>query len=148
MKTTPIVLAALLVWPFAARAEGDLVRVKSSHDVATTVQRLQKAIEERGLTLLAHIDHRANARSAGLELAGSELLLFGNPAAGTKLMQRDPAAGLDLPMRLLVFEDGDGATWLVYRDPAALGKDFAVADDPVIGKLQGAMKGLAAAAAE
>jgi uncharacterized protein (DUF302 family) len=63
-------------------------------------------------------------------------------------MQRDPAAGLDLPMRLLVFEDGGGSTWLVYRDPAVLGKDFAVADDPVIGKLQGAMKGLAAAAAE
>ena len=148
MRRLTITLAFLLVWPLASYAAGDLVRVKSNHDAAATADRLRQAVEDKGMLVLAQIDHRANAKSVGLDMVDSQVLLFGAPKAGTLLMDLDPAAGLDLPLRVLVYQDKEGVTWLVYRDPAALTKDYAVGDSPVIGKMQEALAALTAKAAE
>jgi uncharacterized protein (DUF302 family) len=90
----------------------------ASHDV--TVQKLVDAIERRGIKIFARIDHAAAAREVGLELDPEQVIVFGNPRAGTQLMVDDPAIGLDLPLRILVYER-DGEVRLAYHDPRELG---------------------------
>jgi len=83
--------------------------VKSSpHDVPTTADRLEAAIQDSPATLVARVDHQAAAAGAGLQMDPATVLIFGNPALGTPLMQADPRAALDLPLRVLVWQDADG----------------------------------------
>src|SRR3954451_11479461 len=96
-----------------------MVTRRSGSGYSETVVRLIDAIESRGLTVFAQIDHAAAASEAGLELAAEEVVLFGNPRAGTPLMQSDPRIGVELPLRMLIWEDGDGAV-LGYTDPREL----------------------------
>jgi uncharacterized protein (DUF302 family) len=99
-------------------------RSASAH--GDTVVRLVDAIESRGLTVFARIDHAAAARDAGLELADEQVVLFGNPRAGTPLMQSDPRIGVELPLRILVWADPDGVL-LGYRDPRELAGPYDIA---------------------
>lgn len=92
---------------------------------ADIVSRLIEAIRSRGLTVFAQIDHAAAASEAGLELAAEEVVLFGNPRAGTPLMQIDPRIGVELPLRMLAWEDRDG-TLLGYNDPLELAARYDV----------------------
>ncbi|MDX6670925.1 MAG: hypothetical protein QOI91_1288 [Solirubrobacteraceae bacterium] len=91
-----------------------------------TVGRLSEAIERRGLTVFARIDHAAAARESSLELADEEVIAFGNPRAGTPLMRSDPRIGVELPLRILVWADAEGV-WLGYRDPRELAAEYDVA---------------------
>jgi uncharacterized protein (DUF302 family) len=88
-------------------------------DVASVVELVHEALDARDVRLFAAIDHAAGARSAGLELPDEVLLIFGSPAVGTALMQVDPRAGLDLPLRMLVWSQ-DGTTRIGYDDPVEL----------------------------
>ena len=97
----------------------------STSGYAETMRRLIAAITSRGLTVFARVDHAAAAREAGMELAAEELVVFGNPRAGTPLMQSDPRIGVELPLRLLVWEDGVGAQ-LGYNDPRELAGPYNV----------------------
>jgi uncharacterized protein (DUF302 family) len=92
---------------------------------ADTVSRLIEAIRSRGLTVFGQIDHAAAAREAGLELGAEEVVLFGNPRAGTPLMQSDPRVGVELPLRMLAWEDRAG-TLLGYNDPLELAARYDV----------------------
>jgi uncharacterized protein (DUF302 family) len=78
---------------------------------------LQAAVEGAGATVFARVDHAGGAESAGMDLAASQLLIFGNPKLGTPAMQDDALAGLFLPLKVLVYEDADGRVWLAYEDP-------------------------------
>ena len=125
----------------------DLITKQSAHDVPTTVDRLVAAIEGAGATVFARIDHAGGAEKAGLELAPVEMVMFGNPKLGTPVMQADPAAGLDLPMRVVVYQAADGSVALSYHDPAALAEDHGIAADAeVLGKIAGALDKLTGAA--
>ena len=97
----------------------------STSGYADTMRRLIEAITNRGLTVFARIDHAAAARAAGMELAAEELVVFGNPRAGTPLMQSDPRIGIELPLRMLVWEDGVGAQ-VGYNDPRELAGPYDV----------------------
>jgi uncharacterized protein (DUF302 family) len=92
-----------------------------------TVGRLLAAIERRGLTVFARIDHAAAARDAGLELSDELVLLFGNPQAGTPLMRSDPRIGIELPLRILVWQQGDEVL-IGYRDPQELAAAYDVGE--------------------
>ena len=94
-----------------------LIRIASSHPVEQTLERLEALLSERGIMIFARIDFSGDAGRAGLELHAERMLIFGNPKAGTPLMQRAPTAGIDLPLKALVWEDADGATWIAYNDP-------------------------------
>jgi uncharacterized protein (DUF302 family) len=94
-----------------------VVRIPSRHSVAETIDRLQSLFKERGVLVFAHIDFSGDAVRAGLTLRPEQLLIFGNPKAGTPLMAAEPAAGLDLPLKALVWEDADKKTWIAYNDP-------------------------------
>lgn len=96
-----------------------------------TATRLLDAIKRRGLTVFARIDHAAAAREVGLQLASEEVVVFGNPRAGTPLMQRDPRVGIELPLRMLVWEEGEGV-FLGYRDPKELAREYQVVDHQTI----------------
>jgi uncharacterized protein (DUF302 family) len=99
---------------------------QSAKDYAQTVATLIAAIERRGLTVFAQVDHAAGARAAGLELADELLIVFGNPRAGTPLMQSDARVGIELPLRMLVWREGE-RTLLGYEDPRALAGRFSLA---------------------
>ena len=123
-----------------------LVEAESPHDVATVVERITAALRARGVTLFATIDHAAGARAVGLELPDEVVLVFGSPAGGTPVMQADPRAGIDLPLRVLVWTEG-GTTRVAHRDPAELAEQFQLggSTDALAG-LQGLLDHVVAAA--
>ena len=95
-----------------------LVSVQSRVAAKETLDRLLAALAARKLTVFARVDHAAGAASAGLPLRPTEVVMFGSPRGGTALMQDRQSAGIDLPLKALVFEDADGKAWLTYNDPA------------------------------
>jgi uncharacterized protein (DUF302 family) len=105
----------------------DYTTKDSRWPVPATVERLTGLIAERGMTTFATIDQRAAARRAGLELRETVLIIFGNPAAGTPVMDAQPLAALDLPLKLLVWDD-DGRTRVSYLNPAVLAARYALAE--------------------
>jgi uncharacterized protein (DUF302 family) len=83
-----------------------------------TMDALEAGIRAKGMTVFARIDHAAGAAAAGMELAPTELLIFGSARVGTALMQERQSSGIDLPLKALVWQDAAGQTWLSYNDPA------------------------------
>jgi uncharacterized protein (DUF302 family) len=124
-----------------------IVERSSSHDVARAVELLSGAAAERGMEVFAVIDHAAAARAAGLELPDEVLVVFGAPKVGTALMTADARAGLDLPLRVLVWDDS-GQTRMAYREPGALGAVHSLGGlDEALAKMTAALEQVVAAAA-
>jgi uncharacterized protein (DUF302 family) len=128
-------------------ADDDLVTLPSTRGVNETVERLKALLAEKGIEVFAHIDHAAAAKKAGLPLRPMQVLIFGNPRAGTPLMQARQTAGLDLPLRALVWEDEAGKVWLTYRRVAALTRQHQITGrDEAVKALDDGLAGLARAA--
>ena len=129
-------------------ADTGVVTVPSAHDVASTVERLKALLAQKGIELFAHVDHAAGARQVGLPLRPTQVLIFGNPKAGTPLMPSRQSIGLDLPLRVLVWEDGEGKTWLTYRPVEELARRHQITErDEAVKALDAGLDGLARAAA-
>ena len=92
----------------------------SNHSVSETVERLKNILQSRGVTLFAMIDHSGEAAKAGLKMAETKLLIFGNPKAGTPVMVASPSSALDLPLKALVRTDEQGKVWVSYNSPEYL----------------------------
>jgi uncharacterized protein (DUF302 family) len=103
-----------------------MILKRSASRYVETVVALIEAIERRGLTVFARIDHAAAAREVGLDLADEEVVLFGNPRSGTPLMLSDRRIGIELPLRMLVWREGDDVS-LAYRDPRELSSEYDLA---------------------
>lgn len=101
---------------------------RSQHGVAETVRRLEVAIARYGMTVFTRIDHGAGAEKVGLDLPPTIVILFGNARAGTPLMQARPTIGIDLPLKVLVWQDGEG-TWLGYNDPVWISRRHGLPED-------------------
>ena len=113
----PLILAAAIaVLPAATFAGDDMIRVKSSHTVAATAGKLAGAAETAGATVFARVDHGAGAKSVGKDIGESVAVIFGNPAAGTPVMEQNRLAGAILPLQVLVYQDEDGSVWLAHED--------------------------------
>jgi uncharacterized protein (DUF302 family) len=97
--------------------DNGVTRITSKHSVAITLERLESLLKERGVMIFARIDFSGDAARAGLTMPTEQMLIFGNPKAGTPLMQSVPAVGLDLPLKALVWQDADGQTQVAYNDP-------------------------------
>src|SRR5437867_13425821 len=95
-----------------------LTSIRSRFGPKETMDRLEAEIRAQGMTVFARIDHAAGAAEAGLELRPTELIIFGNARGGTPLMQASQTAGIDLPLKALVWQDAAGKTWLSYNDPS------------------------------
>jgi uncharacterized protein (DUF302 family) len=121
----------------------DLVERRSAHPVADTLDRLEAVVTEAGATVFARIDHAAGASKVGAELRPTQVLIFGNPALGTPAMQDAQTAGLDLPLRVLAYENAEGEVILAYHDPASLAQIHALpADAAYLATMTGAIDGL------
>ena len=120
----------------AALAHSGLIVKPSVHGVTETLDRLEAVLKKKGVTVFARVDHAAGAKKAGLPLAPTRVLIFGNPKLGTPLMQSNRAIGIDLPLKVLAWKDENGKVWLAYNDPAYLAKRHAIVDrDPVFAKM-------------
>jgi uncharacterized protein (DUF302 family) len=139
--------AALALSGTAFAADG-LIAVKSAHAPKATLDRFEAAAKERGLMVFARIDRAAGAQKVGKTLRPTELLIFGNPQGGTPRMECAQSAGIDLPLKALVWEDAQGQSWLGYNDPAWLAQRHGAASCPVLENLRKALSGLADAAAK
>lgn len=106
-----------------------VITIESAYGFEETTERLEGAIADEGLMLVMTIDHAANAADAGMELPPTTLFVFGNPEAGTPLMQAARTVALDLPQKMLVWQDDAGAVFVSWRDPGALARDHGLADD-------------------
>jgi uncharacterized protein (DUF302 family) len=118
----------------------ETVAKTSPHSVAKTMDRLEAAVTAAGATVFARIDHAAGAAKVEMELRPTQLLIFGNPKLGTPAMLDSQTAGLDLPLRVLAYADGEGVVHVTYHAPASLGSMHALpADAPYLKMMAGAL---------
>ncbi|HEY2517441.1 MAG TPA: DUF302 domain-containing protein [Polyangiaceae bacterium] len=103
-------------------ANAGILDIRSHHSVPKTLDRLEALAQARGLLVFARIDFSGDAQRAGLSLRPMQMLLFGNPEAGTPLLQAAPRVGLDLPLKALAWEDADGTVWVSMNTPTHLGE--------------------------
>jgi uncharacterized protein (DUF302 family) len=103
-----------------ALKEIGIMSTLSSHSVDQTVERLQDILQTKGVELFAVIDHSGGAEKAGLKMRPTKLVIFGSPKAGTPLMLAASSIALDLPLKILVWEDGQGKVWVSYNSPKYL----------------------------
>jgi uncharacterized protein (DUF302 family) len=97
-----------------------IAELPSNHSVDETVERLRNILRERGLMLFALVDHSGEAEKVGLQMPPMKLLIFGSPKAGTPLMLAAPSVAIDLPLKILVRQDGGGQVWVSYNTPQYL----------------------------
>jgi len=97
-----------------------IVTIPGNHAVDETVARLKAILEQKGVTLFALVDHSGEAAKAGMTMPNTKLLIFGSPRAGTPVMLAAPSTAIDLPLKILVWEDEQEKTWISYNSPAYL----------------------------
>jgi uncharacterized protein (DUF302 family) len=105
-------------------AADGLTTVESHFGPKETLDRLEGDVKAKGLTVFARIDHAAGAAAVSMQLLPTAVLIFGNARGGTPLMQANQLIGLDLPLKVLVWQDTSGKTWLSYADPGTLAKRY------------------------
>ena len=137
----------LVISMMTASSVQAMVNVKSSNDVKTTADRLEKILGEKGMTVFARVDHAAGAKKVDKELRPTELVIFGNPQVGTLLMQCEQSVGIDLPLKALIWQDEKGQVWFSYDSPELIKSKHDVKGcDPVFEKVKGALGNFAKAA--
>ena len=97
-----------------------LIDIPSNHSVDETVTKLEGILQAKGITLFALVDHSGEAAKAGMKMRPTKLLIFGNPRAGTPVMLAAPSSAIDLPLKILVWEDDQGKVWITYNSPTYL----------------------------
>ncbi len=149
MPANRLLLLIVLLLPFNAIAEQGMITVRSAHSVEDTADRFSTIIKDKGLTLFARVDHNRNAESVDLELRPTEVIIFGNPKVGTPLMQCAQSVAIDLPQKMLIWEDEAGEVWLSYNDPSYLKSRHSIEGcDAVVKKISGVLAKLSSAAAK
>ena len=135
-----LVPLAIALSPASARAgepdarhalENGIVKVKSIYPMVDTIDRLKKDVASKGIMFFVAIDQARLAAEAGIRLRPSTLLVFGNPALGSKFIESNPLAGIDWPVRLLVTEDEEGDVWAVYNDFGYVARRHGITDRDV-----------------
>jgi len=125
--------------------EHGMERVASPHDFAATVAKLESILKAKGLMIFAKIDFSGDAKRAGLEMAPTQMLIFGSPKAGTPIMMAAPSSALDLPLKVLIAQDSNGKVWLSYNSPEYLAERHAI--PPALVQNISGVRGLVQAAA-
>lgn len=146
MRRCILAFAMVVTFALPAHAADGLETLQSPHSVAETADRLVAALEQKGMTVFARIDHAGGAEDVGLELAPTELVIFGNPKVGTLLMQCSHTAAIDLPMKALIWEDADGQVQIGYNQAEWLAQRHGASECEVVPKIQKALQGFAEAA--
>ena len=150
MKAFVFVVVAMLAATCSinsAFAQDGVVSVQSPHDVATTIDKLTAVLEEKGMNIFGRVNHAQNAQNVDLELRPTEVLIFGNPKIGTPLMNCAQSAALDLPQKMLAWQDEAGNVYLGWNDPMYLKSRHVIEGcDEVLGNVSDALANFAKAA--
>ncbi|MGA7329466.1 MAG: DUF302 domain-containing protein [Rhodomicrobium sp.] len=150
MRKLFAVLMVVFVAGARATAADGLTTIASNFDPMQTAKRLEAEIKAKGMMVFARVDHAAGAKEAGLELRPTEVLIFGSAKAGTPLMQADQTIGIDLPLKVLVWQDAGGKTWISYNDPDYLAVRHGLGDGfkPILDNMRAATAEVANKAAD
>ena len=124
-----ILSLALPVLARPAKENDGIVDVPSQQSVDETVERVKNLLQSRGITLFALIDHSGEAEKVGMKMPPTKLLIFGSPKAGTPLMLAAPTIAIDLPLKILVWEDAGGKVWVSYNSPEYLARRHSLPQD-------------------
>lgn len=130
-----LLLALLSVALFS----NDIVVKKSINSVDRTIQKIKNIVTKKGLTVFTVVDHQANAKNIGMRMRQSKLIIFGNPKIGTRLMQQDVLTGLDLPMKILVYQDVDKKVKVAYRNGSWLKSEHLLLSNKLVSKINNAL---------
>ena len=149
MKRIYLVFVIASLFSLQSHAQEGITKISTTHSVSEIANKLTTIIDSKGLKVFSVIDHKKGAESASMELLPTTLIIFGNPSAGTKLMNCDQTVGVDLPMKYLVWQDAEGKTWIGYWKPSLLASKYNLeACQPVLAKMDGALSKFASLAAE
>lgn len=149
MFKTAIILLTTISVPFYSWADESLIIVPSQHSVSQTADRFVDIVQKKGFNIFARVNHRENAEKVGMTLRPTEVIIFGNPKVGTKLMQCDQNVAIDLPQKALIYEDEQGTAWIAYNNPIYLKKRHDIKGcDPIINKVGVVLNNLASQAAQ
>lgn len=122
MRKLILILMSIVFLTSLALADNGLIRVKSPYSVKDTADRLEEILQVKGMTVFARINHAAGAQKVGKTLRPTVLIIFGNPKMGTLLMQCNQSVAIDLPQKILIWQDQKGQVWLAYNAPEYLAK--------------------------
>jgi uncharacterized protein (DUF302 family) len=111
------------------KAGEGIISKASKYSVPETLDRVDALLQSKGIKIFVRVDHSGEAEKAGLQMPPTQLLIFGNPKGGTPVMLAAPTAAIDLPLKALAWQDGDGKVWLSYNDPEYLKKRYGLTDD-------------------
>ncbi|KPQ30662.1 MAG: hypothetical protein HLUCCX14_00910 [Marinobacter excellens HL-55] len=139
---TGVFLCLMTMSMMISAAEG-LISMQSPHSATATMDKLKTVVKDKGLKVFARIDHAGGASAIGESLRPTELLIFGNPQGGTPFMQCAQTVGIDLPLKVLVWEDVEGQVWLSYNDLHYLADRHDVPDCKAVKNIAGALDGIA-----
>ena len=115
----------------AVLPENGMIHLSSAYSVPATLERLESALQARGLTVFARVDHSGEAEKVHLKMHPTQLIIFGSPKAGTPLMVASPTLAIDLPLKALAWEDAEGEVWLSFISPEFLKQRHNIPDDLV-----------------
>jgi len=120
-----VILLVLLVFTISLQAhENGTHRISSNADVDTTMSRIKQLVEEKSMKVFAIVNHAKGASGVGQELRPTQLIIFGNPKGGTPLMQCNQQVGLDLPLKMMVWQDEKNQVWISYNEPSYIAKRY------------------------
>lgn len=149
MKLVKLLLLCTTLMTVSVVAADGVISVRTPHPVAQSLDKLSELLVDRGMTIFARIDHQAGAVKTGNKLRETSLLIFGNPRIGTPLMQCKQSLAIDLPQKMLAWQDEQGQVWLGYNDPLYLAKRHGITMDspcyPVLEKVSVALANFAQA---
>lgn len=135
------ILGVLFASSAYAGGDSGLVVKKSAFSVKVTLDRLENVLKKKGITIVTRWSHDAGAKKAGIPLRPTELLIFGNPKLGSHMFTSNQTAGIDLPMKALVWKDAKGQVWLAYNDPQYVANRHGISNRPkIVKKMTGALK--------
>ncbi|MDY0223479.1 MAG: DUF302 domain-containing protein [Desulfobacterium sp.] len=147
MKKTILTTLLILSIAIHGNAADGLVNVQSTFDVKETATRLERILNERGMTVTNRIMHSESAGKVGIALRDTELIIFGNPEVGSLLMQCQQSVAIDLPLKALIWQDEKGTVWISYNDPRYLKKRHNITGcEKVLAKIEKALAGIARSA--
>jgi uncharacterized protein (DUF302 family) len=147
-KRGRLLLLIALFFASPLHADNDFITKKSSNSVAVSMDRLENALKQRGVGIVARVDHAGAAQKADLSLRPTQVLIFGNPKLGTPLMHTSQQIGLDLPLKVLAWEDAKGQVWLTYENPGAMASRHGVKEPAeILNKMAGVLDAVTTEAA-
>ena len=143
MKKAFFTALAMILIAIPVAASDGMVHVASAFNVKETAERMENILKEKGMTVFNRIKHSEGAAKVGIELRGTELILFGNPKAGSPLMKCQQTVAIDLPQKALIWEDDKANVWISYNDPRYLEKRHNISGcEEAISKIEKALAGI------